>query len=382
LSFNPIPPPVRIEQIVADGANHLPGETMHLPALTKNLEIDYTALSLVMPQKVRFRYRLEGRDDKWVEAGGRRQAFYSDLPPATYRFSVIACNNSGVWSEKGAAQAFIVAPAYYQTNWFRTSVAGAFLLGMWGIYRLRVWQIAAGLNARFEDRIAERNRLSADLHDNLMQSVQASKMIADQTLFEESQDTAQLRSAMAILSEWLGRATLDGQALLNALHASTSLKNDLAVSFQRAAELSHVASSMEFVLSVEGATRALHPIVRDDVYRIGSEAIRNSFLHAGAAKMVLHLTYGNDLIVRLSDDGKGLERRLTGSTGHGVSVLAEMQELATGIGGQFRLFSRENSGTEIELTVPGRIAYADFIRHNRLARVRNLWKHRKGVGHK
>jgi signal transduction histidine kinase len=95
--------------------------------------------------------------------------------------------------------------------------------------------------------------------------------------------------------------------------------------------------------------------------------------------MVLHLTYGNDLIVRLSDDGKGLERSLTGTAGRVVSGLAEMQELATGIGGHFRLFSREDSGTEIELRVPGRIAYADFVHHDRLARVRNLWKPRKGV---
>jgi signal transduction histidine kinase len=136
---------------------------------------------------------------------------------------------------------------------------------------------------------------------------------------------------------------------------------------------------MEFVLSVEGAPRALHPIVRDDVYRIGSEAIRNSFLHSGASMIVLHLTYGNDLVVRLSDDGKGLD--LTGPTGHSGSGLAEMQELATGIGGHFRLFSRENSGTEIELRVPGRIAYADFIRYDRLSRVRNLLKSLKGADH-
>jgi signal transduction histidine kinase len=237
------------------------------------------------------------------------------------------------------------------------------------------------LNARFEDRIAERNRLSADLHDTFMQSVQASKMIADQALYEVSPDAGQLRSAIARLSEWLARAMSDGQAVLNALHASASLNNDLAVSFRRAAELSHVADSMEFVLSVEGATRALHPIVRDDVYRIGSEAIRNSFLHSGAARMVLHLTYGNDLIVRLSDDGKGLERSLTGPAGHGVSGLAEMQELATGIGGHFRLFSRENSGTEIELRVPGRIAYVDFIRHDLLSRMRSLLKTWKGANH-
>jgi ligand-binding sensor domain-containing protein/signal transduction histidine kinase len=381
LPLNPVPPPIRIETIMADGVNYLPGKVLDLPALTKSLQIDYTALSFVTPQKVRFRYRLEGRDDQWVDASSRRQASYSDLPPATYRFRVIACNNSGVWTPEGAVQNFRIAPEYYQTSWFRASLAGAFLFGLWGIYRLRVWQIAARLNARFEDRIAERNRLSADLHDTFMQSVQASKMIADQALSEASPDVTEMRSSIARLSEWLARAMTDGQAVLNALHASTSLNNDLAASFRRAAELSDVANSMDFILSVEGTSRALHPIVRDDVYRIGSEAIQNSALHSGAGRMILQLTYGSDLIVRLSDDGNGLERSSIGPAVPGGSGLAEMQGLATGIGGHFRLFSRENSGTEIELRVPGRIAYVDFMRHDRLARLRSFLRTWKGADH-
>jgi len=371
---NPIPPAVHIEQLVADGVSYAAGKSLRLPALTRNLQIDYTGLSFVAPRKVRFRYQLKGHDDMWLDAGTRRQAFYSDLSPRAYRFRLIACDDSGVCTENGVEQAFSVLPAYYQTGWFRVSLACVALLALWEFYRLRIWRITTGLNARFDARIAERNRLSADLHDTFMQSVQASKMIADQALSETSEDPVRLRSSIHTLSDWLARALSDGQAVLNALHASTSLTNDLAVSFRRAAELSRISTSMDFVLAVEGIARALHPIVRDDVYRIGSEAMRNSSLHSGAARMVLHLTYGDDLIMRLSDDGTGIDQSPATPLTLADSGLADMRERAIGIGGQFRLFSRENSGTEIELRVPGRIAYRDFSRQNRVAKVLSFWK--------
>ena len=119
LSGNALPPPVHVEEVIADRKNYSPGKDLRLPPLTRDLEIDYTALSFVVPQKVRFRYKLEGRDAAWQEPGTRRQAFYSDLRPGKYRFRVIACNNDGVWNEAGATLDFSVAPAWYQTNWFR-----------------------------------------------------------------------------------------------------------------------------------------------------------------------------------------------------------------------------------------------------------------------
>jgi len=119
LSRNALPPPVHVEGLIADRKNYSPGKDLRLPPLTRDLEIDYTALSFVVPQKVRFRYKLEGRDAAWQEPGTRRQAFYSDLRPGKYRFRVIACNNDGVWNEAGAMLDFSVAPSWYQTNWFR-----------------------------------------------------------------------------------------------------------------------------------------------------------------------------------------------------------------------------------------------------------------------
>src|SRR5262249_44483640 len=136
---------------------------LSLPPLIRDLEIDYTALSLVAPEKVRFRYKLEGRDRDWQDAGTRRQAFYIDLRPRNYRFRVLACNNSGVWNEAGTLLDFSVAPAYYQTTWFRLSCLAAFLAVLWALYRLRVRQVTQRVRIQMEGRVAERERIARDL---------------------------------------------------------------------------------------------------------------------------------------------------------------------------------------------------------------------------
>jgi PAS domain S-box-containing protein len=141
LTRNLIPPPVHMEQITADRKRYSPHGDVRLPAGTRDMEIDYTALSFGVPQKVRFRYKLEGRDTDWQEAGTRRQAFYTDLRPGKYRFHVIACNNTGLWNEAGASLDFFVAPAYYQTNWFRLLCVAVFIALIWALHRSRVHQL-------------------------------------------------------------------------------------------------------------------------------------------------------------------------------------------------------------------------------------------------
>jgi PAS domain S-box-containing protein len=170
LDRNPILPPVHVEEIIADHKSYAPRDGLRLPALTRDLEVDYTALSFVAPQKVRFRYRLEGHDSEWQDAGTRRQAFYADLRPGKYRFRVIGCNNDGVWNEEGATLAFSVAAAWYQTWWFRGVSLAAFLALLWCIYRLRVRSIQQRsqqltlINAKLEAQIAERKQAEEALN--------------------------------------------------------------------------------------------------------------------------------------------------------------------------------------------------------------------------
>ena len=132
---------MHIEDVIADRKTYSPQSRLRFPALTRDLEIDYTALSFVVPQKVHFQYKLEGYDRDWQEAGTRRQAFYTNLPPRSYTFRVKACNNSGVWNESGASLNFFVAPAYYQTNWFRLSCVAIFIALLWALHRWRVHQL-------------------------------------------------------------------------------------------------------------------------------------------------------------------------------------------------------------------------------------------------
>src|SRR6266436_745566 len=167
LDGNPIRPPVHIEQVTANRKTYwqnLSGDASsahpRLPPLVRDLTIDYTALSLVAPEKVHFRFKLEGQDRDWREVVNDRQVEYSNLGPGSYRFLVTACNNSGVWNEAGEFLDFSIAPAYYQTNWFRLSCVAAFLALLWALYQLRLHQVARQFNMRLEERVNERTRIA------------------------------------------------------------------------------------------------------------------------------------------------------------------------------------------------------------------------------
>jgi len=172
LRVNTMPPPVHIEEVLADRKSYTLGEHLGFPPHTRDLEIDYTGLSYVSPKQVRFRYKLEGRDTDWQEAGTRRQAFYGDLRPGTYRFRVIACNNDGIWNETGATLDFSIAPAWYQTYSFLALCIVAGLAALYMVYLLRLKEATSQVRARLEERIDERERIARDLHDTLLQSVQ------------------------------------------------------------------------------------------------------------------------------------------------------------------------------------------------------------------
>jgi signal transduction histidine kinase/ligand-binding sensor domain-containing protein len=353
---NPTPPPIHIERLVADGKSFLPASSITLAPLTRDIQIDYTALSFVMPQRMGFRYMLEGRDRGWQDPGSRRQAFYSDLRPGSYRFRVIASNNDGVWNETGAMLDFKVAAAWYQTIWFRSLCCVVSVLLLWAIYRLRVRQIAGSMKARFDERLAERTRIARDLHDTFLQTIQGSKLVADDAL-STTTDPPRMRQAMEKLSTWLGRATEEGRAALNSLRTSATEVNDLADAFRRALEECRTLESMEVSLAVSGQIKEMHPIVRDEVYRIGYEAIRNACAHSQATQLRVELSYAQELSLRICDNGKGIDPDVLDRGRHGHFGLHNMRERAARILGKFSVESSPGSGTVITLTVPGGIIY-------------------------
>ena len=356
LRRNEIPPPVHIEEVVADRQTYPALANLRLPALTRDLHIDYTALSFVEPKKVRFRYQLDGHDSGWREAGTRRQAFYTNLSPGSYRFRVIASNNDGVWNDTGATLDFSVAPAWYQTKLFLAGSAATVLLLGWVIYQLRIRKIAAIMSARFDERLTERTRLARELHDTLLQTIQGSKMVADDAL-DEAVDLIRMRSAMERVSRWLGQAMEEGRTALRSLRASTIETNDLASSLRDATKNSLNHGYMKVEFSVTGASRPMHPIVRDEILRIGYEAIRNASMHSGGSRLLVELAYGQDLLLRVTDNGKGIEPAIAEAGKKGHFGLQGMRERAARIGAKLNLVTSAVSGTAVSLTVPGRSVY-------------------------
>ncbi|HXB71083.1 MAG TPA: two-component regulator propeller domain-containing protein [Candidatus Acidoferrales bacterium] len=364
LPFNNLPPPVHIEQITANRKRYDATTGMRLPALIRDLQIDYTALSLVAPEKIRFRYKLEGHDTDWQDAGNRRQAFYNDLPPRKYRFRVTACNNNGVWNETGATFDFFIEPAYYQTTWFLVSCAAVFLAMLAGLYRLRLWYVVHQFNMRLDERVGERTRIARDLHDTLLQSFQGVLLKFHAVTYALPDRPAEARKTLESAIEEARQAIADGRDAVQGLRLSTVPTEDLARAIGTLGEGLAASPdgrlSPDFRVQVEGTTRKLAPVVRDEVYRIAGEAMRNAFRHAGAGRIEVDIHYDKrELIVRIRDNGKGIDAKVLDEGGRaGRHGLPGMHERAKLVGGKLAIWSELHSGTEIELTVPASVAYA------------------------
>jgi len=369
LAFNKLRPSVQIEKVVADDKSYwenLPGAAVSnviLPARTHNLQIFYTALSLVAPEKVHFKYRLEGQDEVWREVVNDRDVQYSNLGPGSYRFRVIACNNSGVWNQVGDSLEFSVDPAYFQTNWFRALCMAAFVALLWALYQLRLRQMARQFNMRLEERVGERTRIARDLHDTLLQSFHGILLFLQSGIHLLDEHPAEAKKTLETAAEQAERAIIEGREAVQGLRASTVERNDLAMAIKTlGGELAEVDSSSqrpELNVQVEGIPRNLHPILRDEVFRITGEAMRNAFRHADAKQIEVEIRYDErQLRVRVRDDGKGIDPKLLchdGQEGH--FGLRGMRERAKLIGGKLTVWSELDSGTEVELSLPANHAY-------------------------
>jgi len=270
---------------------------------------------------------------------------------------VTACNNSGVWNEAGATLDFSIAPAYYQTRWFQGLCLLAAILIGWALYHLRMRQVAKSMSARFDERLAERTRVARELHDTLLQTIQGSKFIADGVLLDPTNDPTRLRSTLEKLSGSLDLAVQEARGALNSLRASTTQKNDLAAAFREVMDECRRDTCMETSLHLSGNAKDMHPVARDEVYRIGYEAIRNACMHSQAKQLDVALTYAQDLTLRVLDNGVGMDAVVLDKGRDGHFGLHGMRERAARIGGKLTLVSSQNAGTEVTLLVPGRAIF-------------------------
>jgi signal transduction histidine kinase len=357
LPVNTIPPPVHLEEVMVNGKALSPTNDLHLAALTRDIAIRYTALSFVAPQKVRFRYMLEGQDKTWQEAGTRREAFYTNLAPASYRFRVMACNNSGLWNEAGATWTFQIEPAFYQTGWFRLLCVLTAIAICVSLYLYRLKQATAQIQARLGGRIVERERIARELHDTLLQGfnglVLRFEAVMKKMTFEDP-----AREMMAKALERADEVLLEGRLRVRDLRSELPSSGDLAQSLAECGEELAKQSTISFSLTVQGSPQALDLNAFDEVYQIGREALQNAFSHSRASKIEAEIFYEKAMLrLRVRDDGSGIDQEILNGGRPGHWGLSGIRERARTLGATLNIWSNPGAGTEVDLTVPAKVAY-------------------------
>ena len=349
LSENRVAPPVVIERFtVDDNEQSLSGTKLSIPPGRRSFAFQYAGLSFVAPSKVRYRYILEGFDKQWTEAGSRRIAYYTNLPPRHYRFRIQAANNDGVWNEVGASLAFDVQPAFYRRLWFL--LLAAVLLAALAVllYRLRLRR----LHSEFQAVLAERNRMAREIHDTLAQSFVGVSVQLELTaqLLAQSQLAAagqQIDRTREYVREGLAEArrSIWDLRAITAQHTLPTRLTQLAERFTTA--------SLPIHLNIGGTYRPLPSAFEDEILRIAQEALSNVTRHAHATRVSIDLRYhASQLALTITDDGRGFHASDDSLAARGHFGLQGMRERAAQIQAQLTVESSPGQGTTIRLEAP------------------------------
>ena len=388
LPFNKLPPPIRIEQITADHKirwqnilSEAPSN-LRLPQLTRDLQIEYTALSLVAPEKIHFKYKLEGYDRDWQDVGNRRQAFYTNLAPANYRFRVIASNNSGVWNEEGAVLDFAIDPAYYQTNWFRALCGLVVLAMLWIVYQFRVRALKRRqellernqvlleqnqeLLERHQEEIralneqlikgqeAERMRISGELHDSVLQQITSLTLRLGKVRNQVSSDS-ETKATVSGLQQELIKIGTDIRQISHELHPALLQESGLPAALSSYCEELGKVRGLTVTCETDASVEELSPGAALCLYRIAQEALGNAAKYSAAKKVEVRLTRSNGTVcLSVSDDGIGCALDQLGKSG-GLGVI-NMRERVLQLNGKFEFDSKRGRGTTVKAEVPFRPA--------------------------
>jgi ligand-binding sensor domain-containing protein/signal transduction histidine kinase len=348
---------VHVEGVSADGNPVDLQEPVRLAGAHRRITFSYAALSLSVPERVRFKYKLEGVDEGWSNPVTAREVTYNNLGSGSYRFRVIASNSDGLWNSAESEIPFEIDPAYWQTWWFRLSGALVCALGILLFFRLRIRQLAAQMNMRFEERLAERTRIAQELHDTLLQGFLSASMqlhVADDRLPEDSPAKPLVGRVLQLMT----RVIDEGRNTVRGLRSSDTIHQSLEEAFSRIQQELTVSAHTGFRVIVEGAPRQLRPVMRDEIYFICREALANSFRHSGAPRVEVEIEYAvSHLRILVRDNGCGIDPHVLNAGREGHWGLSGMRERAERIGARLRVLSRVAAGTEIELSVPSRIAF-------------------------
>jgi ligand-binding sensor domain-containing protein/signal transduction histidine kinase len=349
IKINSQPPPVVIEQVRIDDESITPGDRVELPSGTTRLDFYFTAPSFVAPEKVKFKYRLEGFDKDWIDSGARRIAYYTNLRPGNYSFRVIASNNDGVWNETGATLGLYLKPFFYQTYWFYAVCVLAIAVMGTLLYRLRV----RGMQKRFAAVLAERTRIAREIHDNLAQemsgiSVQLEVVARTMPAGAEAA-TTHLDNARRQVRHGIAEA----RRYVWDLRSPALENNDLRSALSETARRLTGETTIQARVEVNGTFRPLPPAVEDNLLRIGQEAINNAVKHADAQQIFVNLIFAARRVqLSVRDDGRGFDNQRAANGNAGHFGLIGMRERAEQLGGTFSVHSTAGGGTEVVADVP------------------------------
>lgn len=358
---------VRMDAMAAGGEPVDPLSQPKLAAGKRAITFNYAPTTLSAPDRVRFRYKLEGSGEGWSGAVASRHVVYTNLGPGSYRFFVVASNNEGLWNGPETIVAFTIEPAFWQTWWFFILWAALGIAVIAGLYRLRMHQLTKGLNARFQERLAERTRIAQDLHDTLLQGVLSASMQLD-VAHDHVPDDSPAKPLLQRVLTLMGQVSVEGRNALQGLRSADSTGHSLELAFSRIRQEFDVEEKIGYRVISPSVVRPLHPLIRDEVYRIGREALVNAFLHARARSVEVELEYASrHLRVLVRDDGRGIDPQVLTAGRDGHWGLAGMRERSESIGASLRLRSRVGAGTEVELTVPSEVAFQGHAHRQKLS---------------
>jgi signal transduction histidine kinase/ligand-binding sensor domain-containing protein len=349
-------PPVFVEEVEVGRSRRTPNGRLVLRPEAYHVVLHFTAVELASPENIRLQYRLDGVDPDWLDADATRTAIYTDIPVGTHSFHVRASNGDGIWDRAGISYEITQEPYFYATGWFRLVAVIAFVLTLTGWYRLRLRQIHAQMNTRLDERVFERTRIARDLHDTLLQSFQG--LMLRLQVVDDLLPPGKAKEELELTLELGDGAIAEGRSTVHDLRSSTATTNELTEAVKGVGDELASKGAAAFRLVVEGQPWDLHPIIRDELFRIAREALRNAFGHARAQQIEAEITYAERLLrLRIRDDGAGIAPAVLEEGRSGHYGLAGMRERATQVGAKLNIWSRLGAGTEVDLSIASSLAY-------------------------
>jgi signal transduction histidine kinase len=387
VSFHRAPPNVMIETVSVNGSavadrEHPAAQIRVSAGSLSALEIDYIGIDLTSPEKVQYRYMLEGEDTSWQEAGIRGQAFYRHLSPGSYRFRVAAASGDDALAELSSPLRLTVTPAFYQTKWFYTICVLVALSLLYVAYLIRIRYVTNRLKERLKERSSERIRIARELHDTLLQSIHGLMLrfhFATEALPQDEPARQSLQFALSRADEVI----LEGRRRVQDLRDEVSDATDFAAQLAAVASELEIQKAMAFCVTENGEPKELNLDVRGELCKITQEALTNMLHHSRAKRADIILTYADkEFTMRCCDNGAGLSPSiLSDGKREGHWGLVGMRERASSMEGKLQLWSSPDSGTEIEIRIPGRRAYRFSRRPAKwMHSVSRLWRFAEGDG--